>query len=148
MTDCMKKFHPGPYRAQTRDYHWHNPAIFPTCLIAHWLPVPYFQGKHQKSYQNRSKTFSFELAAERRQIHQQPKKKAKIETPDTFSSEDDLSIIDEWAPDLEKLKKELLLRRGYPFYDPFWGPGPYWRHPFYGPGFYGPGSGLYYRFGW
>jgi hypothetical protein len=48
----------------------------------------------------------------------------------------------------EKLKKELLLRRGYPFYDPFWGPGPYWRHPFYGPGFYGPGSGLYYRFGW
>ena len=47
----------------------------------------------------------------------------------------------------EKLKKELLMRRNL-YYDPFWGPGPYWRHPFYGPGFYGPGSGLYYRFGW
>ena len=46
----------------------------------------------------------------------------------------------------EKLKKELMLRR-YPYYDPFWGPGPYWRYP-YGPCFHGPGSGFYYRFGW
>ena len=43
----------------------------------------------------------------------------------------------------EKLKKELMWRRSYPFYDPFWGPGPYWRHPYYW-----PGSGIYYRFGW
>lgn len=55
------------------------------------------------------------------------------------------------AKEQEKLKKELLLRRSFPYYDPFW-PGPYWRYPygpgFYGPGFYGPGSGLFYRFGW
>jgi hypothetical protein len=43
----------------------------------------------------------------------------------------------------EKLKKELMWRRSYPLYDPFWGPGPYWRHPYYW-----PGSGFYYRFGW
>ncbi len=49
------------------------------------------------------------------------------------------------AKEQEKLKKELLLRRNF-YYDPFWGPGPYWRYP-YGPGFYGPGSGFYYRFG-
>lgn len=43
----------------------------------------------------------------------------------------------------EKLKRQWLSRPPYPFYDPLWGPAPYWRHPYYG-----PRSGLYYRFGW
>jgi len=42
----------------------------------------------------------------------------------------------------EKLKRQLMLQRPYPFYDPFWGPGPYWGHRYpFGPSFY-------YRFGW
>ncbi len=42
----------------------------------------------------------------------------------------------------EKLKRELRLR-SQPYYDPYFGYGPYWhyRSPFYGPG-------MYYRYGW
>lgn len=43
----------------------------------------------------------------------------------------------------EKLKRELRLRSQPYYYDPFYGPSPYWyrRPPFYGPS-------MYYRFGW
>jgi uncharacterized protein YqgV (UPF0045/DUF77 family) len=43
----------------------------------------------------------------------------------------------------EKLKREYQLRQ--PFYDPFWGYGPYPYGRFRGP-FYGPN--MFYRFGW
>ncbi len=43
----------------------------------------------------------------------------------------------------EKLKRELRMRSQPYYYDPFYGPSPYWnrRPPFYGPS-------MYYRFGW
>jgi hypothetical protein len=35
------------------------------------------------------------------------KRAPEVKSQDSFSSEDDLSVIDEWAPDLDKLRKEL-----------------------------------------
>ena len=35
------------------------------------------------------------------------KRTPEVKSQDSFSSEDDLSVIDEWAPDLDKLRKEL-----------------------------------------